>query len=298
MATITGITGQAPTADPPPPSTPQDSGRPPAGNEAPPRQFWQAPLFLAGLALLALVCYRRSFSTDRTAKEIDHYLAEARQVLNRANGDCRVAADAARKALDLAAQYPDRQGEAFFLLGSAEVRLADRAPAPAAAEMWKGARHDLEEADRLGVGEPDLGRLHYRLAKTMFHTDADPKDVADHLAASVEMADDRAEGYQLLTDAYLHLPEPNVAAALAANEKLRQVYLISPELMGLAQLQGAELLLRLGPDRADEARKVLDKIGSQAPAGIRARGASERSYLSGPEEVGDGRQTLEGSTGR
>src|SRR5262249_223307 len=78
-----------------------------------------------------------------------------------------------------------------------------------------------------------------------------------------DSADDRAEGYRLLTEAYLRLPEPNLKAAIEVNEKLRLVPKLPPEAQAQAQLQGGELLVRL--HRAEDARKVVKNISTQAP---------------------------------
>jgi hypothetical protein len=272
MATITG---QATSADKPANAADASS---PAHAESAPRQLWQAPLFLAGVGLLVFVWMTRPFAANDSGRGVDRELDLARQQLGRSDGDAAAAADHARRALEFAEAYPDRRGEALFLLGSAEVRLADRVPELEAAGFWQSARQHLEEAERLGVKESDRGRLQYRLAKTLFHTSADPSLVAERLAASADNADDRAEGYRLLTEAYLRLPQPNLKEALAANEKLRMVFGIAPELQALSQLQAGELLVRM--NKAEAARKVLETIGPKAPAGVvsKKRAMLARSY--------------------
>jgi TolA-binding protein len=233
------------------------------------RQLWQVPVFLSGVGLLALVFTGRPFGGSHSLRDVDRELEAARRLIDRSDGDARAAAQHARRALERAGTFPDRRAEALFLLGSAEARLADRAPGLEAADFWKSARSHLEEAERLGVKEQDRGRLQYRLAKTLLYTGEDPQRVIEQLASAVDMADDRAEGYRLLAEAYLRLPEPNLKEALAANEKLRMVFSISPELQALAQLQAGEILVRMG--KAEAARKVLEKIGPQAPAGVQAQ---------------------------
>ncbi len=272
------ITAQAPVADKVTKAADVSSpARAGSGREKPARQLWQAPLFLAGAGVLLFVWMSRPFAAHH-ACEIDRELARAREHLSRSNGDAGAAAENARRALVLAEAYPDRRGEALFLLGSAEVRLADRVPHLEAAGFWQSARHHLEEAEGLGIKESDRGRLQYRLAKTLFHTGADPNQVAERLAATADLADDRAESYRLLTEAYLRLPEPNLKEALAANEKLRMVFNIAPELQALSQMQAAELLVRM--NKPEAARKVLETIGSRAPAGVLAqkRAMLARSY--------------------
>jgi hypothetical protein len=261
MATTT-----APTPSPEGIQSPPNRSTP---EPAPPRRLWQVPLFLGGITILTLVTLLRPFGVDPVGRHIDRELQAAEKILNKPEGDGAVAAEHARHALELAEKHPDRLGAANFQLGSAELRLADSASANEAAEWWKSAREHLEEAERLGVPESDRDRLSYRLAKAWYYTGEQPQRVVDRLASIVDSVDDRAAAYRLLALAYLRLPEPNVKAALAVNEKLRQVPLIGPEVQAPAQLQGGELLIRLG--RQDEARRVLEKIGNQAPPGVLAR---------------------------
>jgi tetratricopeptide (TPR) repeat protein len=278
MATITA---QAPIADRVTNAAPPSLSRPGAPPVPPTRPVWQVPVFLAGVALLVGVWVGRPLVGNPAARQVDHELARARELLHRQDADGQEAAEHARKALELAGSFPGRRAEALFLLGSAESRLAERAPANESLELWKNARRDLEEAERLGVPEHDRGRLQYRIARALFYSGEPPQDLVERLASSVDVADDRAEGYRLLADTYLRLPEPNLKEALAANEKLRMVFPIAPEMQSLAQLQAGELLVRLG--RGPEARAVLGKIrAAQAPAGVlaRARVIKGRSFQS------------------
>jgi tetratricopeptide (TPR) repeat protein len=272
------ITAQAPAGQGTKAADVASPARTASAPDSPSRQLWQAPVLLLGAGVLAFVVINRPFGTNPCGRDIDRELTAARQEIGRSDGDAAAAAEHARRALQLADAYPDRRGEALLLLGSAEVRLADRLPDLEAAGHWQSARKHLEEADRLGVKDADRGRLQYRIGKTLFHTGADPKLVAERLAATVDMADDQAEGYGLLAEAYLRLPEPNLKEALAANEKLRKVFSISPELLALSQLQAGELLVRL--DKAEPARQVLGMIGEHAPAGVLAkkRAMLARSY--------------------
>src|SRR5947209_8169708 len=110
----------------------------------------------------------------------------------------------------------------------------NKAPASSADTAGAGepARQRLEEAERLGVPEGDRGRLTYRLGKVGYHTRDDPQRVAERLAQGAEQAEDRAEAYGLLTEAYLRLDPPDLLRALEANKRLRQVPLVGEE--GLA----------------------------------------------------------------
>jgi tetratricopeptide (TPR) repeat protein len=120
------------------------------------------------------------------------------------------------------------------------------------------------------VPEADGGRLAYRLGKVGFHAHDDPQRVVDRLGAGMAQADDQAEAYNLLTQAFLRLPQPDLARALWANEKLRkEVPLVGEEVLGPARLLGGELYLRL--KMPEKARKVLEMVGEQAPPDLLAR---------------------------
>src|SRR5262249_48103107 len=151
--------------------------------------------------------------------------------------DCPV--ERVQAYLAAALDRPETAGEAHFLLGSAYVRQADRA-GPDADGSWQNARAELEQAEALGVSEADQPRLRYRLAQACYHTQADPARVAAYLAETVAAADDPVEGYGLLTGAYLRLPEPDVQAALQANEKQLQLPTLDESVLAPARLLRGE----------------------------------------------------------
>ncbi len=248
---------------------------PPAGRAR--RPLWQVPVFLMGVATLTAVWVLRA-PADSEAYRLAHQLNRARQILSRPDGDAEAAAEAARGALELAGPDGPRAGEASFLLGTALMRQGDRATGDAGRPAWLAARQAFEDAERLGVPPDDQGRLRYRLAKVEFHTGADPRLVADRLASAAAEAEDGAEAYDLLCQAYLRLNPPDCQKALEANTKLREQPVLRDDMLARVQLRSGELKLKLG--RADEARKDLELINPAAPAPIlcRARVLRARSY--------------------
>src|SRR5215468_5245420 len=106
---------------------------------AAPRRVWQVPLFLAGVTTCALVVGLRSFGGDSARRQVDRELADVRHILGRSDGDGTIAVQHARRAMELSEKAPKRKGEALFLLGSAEVRVAEQANAAEAVEWWKTA---------------------------------------------------------------------------------------------------------------------------------------------------------------
>jgi tetratricopeptide (TPR) repeat protein len=231
-------------------------------------QLWQVPVFFIGLVALATVALLLPFFRPDPARQLQHELADARHLLQH-GGDPEGARRHAQHALEAAEkQFPDRVAEAEFLLGAAHVRLAEAGPDELALEHWRLARQHLEEAQRLGVPVEDRPGLAYVLGKVGFHTQDDPQRVVANLKAGVEQAADPAEAYTLLTQAYLNLNPPDVKEAWQANKKLRQVPRLGEDVLAPAKLLGARLLVQL--NRAEEARKTLEKIGEQSPPAVQA----------------------------
>jgi tetratricopeptide (TPR) repeat protein len=245
--------------------------------------LWQAPVFVLGVGALIAVWCGRPFWSECPYRRLARELATARESLSRPDGDVKQAMhtlERARAALE-AGHFPDRAGEIALLEGTVHIRLAERAGAAGSREAereWRTARKFLQEAEQLGVSEEDTPRLHYRMAKVAYHLKDDPRNVVALLEESAKDADNLAESFGLLTQAYLRLPQPDLPRALEANRKLRNVADASEAELAAAKLLGGELLLRLG--KPAEARQALKQIGTHAPAGILAKTKllSARSY--------------------
>jgi tetratricopeptide (TPR) repeat protein len=233
------------------------------------RYLWQVPVFFLGVVAVVTACLTRPFIQSDPVRQLNHDLNEARRLLQRQTADPEGALQHAQNAVANIMYDPGRSAEAFFLLGSAQALIAQAAAEADSSEHWREARRNLEEAQRRNPAGEDAGLIRYRLAKVSFHTREDPKQVIAQLKATKDQADDRAEALGLLTQAYMRLNPPDIKAALAANEELRQkVPQVGEDVLGPAKLAGAKLLLRL--NRTEEARKTLEKINDQAPLAILA----------------------------
>jgi hypothetical protein len=251
-------------------TTPAASSNPmgdrPTGS--PLRQLWQVPVFFVGVVAVVTACLIRPYVGPDPVRGLHHDLSEARHLLQRHNSDPEAALQHAQSAVDNLMHDQARGAEAFFLLGSALIRVAEAAGETGLTEHWREARKCLEEAERRGLSGEDAGRLHYRLAKIGFYTNEDAQHVIALLKANKDQADDLAEAYTLLSQAYLRLNPPNLKEALKANQELRQrVPQIGEDILGPAKLAGAKLLLQLG--QQEEARKTLEKINDQSPPAVR-----------------------------
>ncbi|MFO0844825.1 MAG: tetratricopeptide repeat protein [Gemmataceae bacterium] len=227
---------------------------------APP--LWQAPVFVLGVAALVAAWLGRPLWPDCAAGRARADLDAARQLLARPDGDAELALKHATAAQDACARLPEGCGEAAYLAGSAYIRQAEKADPVRSRELWQQAKEALGRASREGVPEEDQRDLPYRVAKVGFYTSEALPAVISRLEEAVPGCSTRAEGFRLLTEAYLRLPQPDLAKALAANQRLRDVAEAGEADLTLAKLQGGEILLRLG--KPDEARRSLEKIGEQA----------------------------------
>jgi tetratricopeptide (TPR) repeat protein len=241
-------------------------------------QLWQVPTFLLGVVAVAALGFAHPVfrAVDCTSRNsLDRELAEARRALVANRPDAMRAVVIGEGILARDGERPGRAGEIHFLLGSAYAAAAARAPVDKSADQWQNARHHLERAAVLEVPDLDRPRLLYRLGKVWLQTGGDLRSAIDYLARSVDLgAEDPAEGYGLLTKAYLRLPVPDLRAALEANR--RQLSLTTDDrdadLAPLRLLRG-ELLLRTG--ESEEARKVLARV----PRGVAREVYARARYL-------------------
>jgi tetratricopeptide (TPR) repeat protein len=224
---------------------------------------WQVPVFLVGIAALAFVGFGRSLWHISDYQRLDGELSAARDALKESPPDLKKALELTEFALNRAQQFPERLGEAHYLAGSAYCRLAVQSSPKEAEPIWQKARFHLEEAAKGTVPKNDDARFHYDLGKARFHTGAPAQEVIDCLADIVDsVADDRAEGYRMLTESYVRLS--NLQAALDANKKQLDLPQIDERLLAPARLRRGQLFLQL--HQPAEARKVLARIDKTTPA--------------------------------
>lgn len=236
-----------------------------------PRRLWPVPVFLLGLAVLAGVWIYHPFDRPRDGDYLlEEDLAAIRKALDPPHLDTGRALALGEELYERINQYPDHAGEIHFLLGSAYIRRASEASREQAPFAWTKAREHLEQAAALGVPESDRPRMLYRLARAWYHTGVAAQRVLDGLAQTSETAaDDLSDHFAMLTQLYLHLPQPNVQAALDANGRQLALPTDNDDLLAPARLLRGQLLLQL--NRADEARTVLARIRRTSPSDIYAQ---------------------------
>lgn len=228
---------------------------------SPPRQLWQVPMLLLGAAALIAVPLTKHRWTTNDEPGMARLLSSARQDLSSTPPNATDALDRATKLLASADRFPQLAGEAHFIAGSA--RLLQSTPLDAAA--LKSIREHLEKAEQLGVAESDRPKLAFRQAKVAVLLGTDPAKSTANLVQTIDAADDPAEAYGLLAEAYLKQEPPDQNAALEATKQ--QLAKAAPasdsKMLAQARLRLGELYLK--QQNVKDGRAALERVGPDAP---------------------------------
>ena len=249
-------------------------------------QLWQIPTFLIGLVILGGVWAARPLWYDPEAIHFGRNLAQARRAVETGEA-VQEATHLLVDALAHADRHPQHQGELQFLLGSAYVRLAEKANNDKSKDLWQQASRYLEQAQQSGVPDTDKGLLNFRSAQSRYYTDQSPeslKKIIVEMNACVEkLPEQRWEALGILTQAYLKTSPPDVKAALLTNERQLQLPQEDDRLLDPVRLLRGELQLRIG-DR-EEARGTLARISKAAPAPLLQRARYLRAQSFQDEQI-------------
>jgi tetratricopeptide (TPR) repeat protein len=225
------------------------------------------PVFVLGLVCLALVAATAPLRLSRGSDirgELEHL---------------RLSIQGERELPDLqafitpligkASEFPNHQAEAEFLIGSYFFRRGELEPQTP--EWLTRANQHLTRALTLSIAAGDEAMLFYRLGMTHYRQGKHLSQAMNWIAKGLELgADNPANGYAFLAEAYLTLPQPNLAAALSANQRhLEFVDDRNPEAIGKARYFHADILQRL--ERRAEALRELDKISPKVSAPLLAK---------------------------
>ncbi len=246
-------------------------------------QIWQLPTFVLGLAALWLVTQGPSLLTLDPQVRWQRELDALRAAVERTPPDLTTAAERVERILARLTDTEANSATVAFLLGSYHVAVAQQlGDAPEAKAAWLKARSYLEDAEQRGVAETDQLKLLFRLGKTWAHVapEVPRQKVIDYLTRSVQASDDPAEGHRLLAEIYLSLQPPDLRKARESlREQLaRALPRTDPRILHRARIKLGELHLALND--VDEARKILERVGPDAPAEdyAHARGVLARTY--------------------
>lgn len=228
--------------------------------------LWQVPTFFLGLILLLIVAVSAPFRADLREGQFAVDLRRLRDGL-RNGADPQELASLSEHLLGEVRRHARSEGELNFLAGSAYYRLAGPAARQGAAS--DRAIEYLERALLIGVPDVDVPALHHRLGVMLNGRGDDPHRAVQLMAESIEQgADQPRQAYSLLASAYLALPDPDVDAALAANQKLLELT-DEPEAHGEARYARALLLLR--KEMRPQALRELDRVSGKISAELRVK---------------------------
>lgn len=247
------------------------------------RNLWQLPVFLLGLAALAGVWFARPYWHLTPAQRYERDLAELKQTLDKVPVDASQVQTLLRK-VQASDPPPQVAKQVPYVVGSATLAIAEAtASTEDATELFTSARKMLEEAEKLGVPEADRSRLQFRLAKSWAFTGEPAAKAIEGIRANLNCGDDASEGNRILADLYLKLdpPDPKKARDALKDYLSRAMPGRSEQQqrqLNQARLLAGDLYTQLG--EPEEARKILERIGPDAPADlvVAARTQLAKSY--------------------
>lgn len=233
-------------------------------------QLWQVPIFFLGVSALAVVAATSPLRRDYSHQEFDDAVDQLRQALKQPGARLAEYLPLAEDLLQRSAHgSPRKSGQVHFLTGWLCQRLAEQAPPDDAAAFHQKAEDHLANALSRSVSEEDRPALYFHMGAALFHKGTDPERAIDYLSKGVEGGtEDPARGYGMLVKLFLSMPQVDLDAALAANQK-QLLYTEDERDLHKARLTRGDLLLRKG--RRTDAIKELEAIGPQAPRDIRLK---------------------------
>jgi len=247
-----------------------------ATESAPPRDYarrlWQLPTFLVGLAALWALWQSGDRLRPSVAERYERAIQALRPAVDRWPPDVDQVQAALRK-LPRQEPPPGMAAKVRYLTGSAYVALAESTSSSGeAVEWWTLARRDLESVPLADLPDPDKKKLQYRLARAWYHTPgSDPARTATALATYLSAGDDPAEGHRLLADLHLKANPPHEREGRDSLQNFLKhaTPRADARMLNDARVRLAELHAKLG--EPDEARKVLARVGPEAPAELQAK---------------------------
>ncbi|MBX7105770.1 MAG: tetratricopeptide repeat protein [Gemmataceae bacterium] len=232
------------------------------------QNLWQVPAFFLGLFSVTAVALLRPY-LDPGSIGTDRQLATVRAELNSKPAALDQAIARTQLLLDRNDGSPRVRSEAHFVLGSLLLRKAEATPAESQV-LYGQAKHNLEQADRIGVPEVDKPALTVKLARAWLAVGTDPKLVIPALTRVTDQVPDAFEAYGLLAEAYRRTQPVDTAGLLEATRQqvARAPANADPAQLAAARLQLAELLIQ--SNNVKEARLALQRITTDASPAVAA----------------------------
>lgn len=230
-------------------------------------RLWQTPAFVVGLVCLALVAGTATLR-ENPGRDFQQKLRHLREALQ-GERDLPDLQTVIEPLIDSADEWPRFRAECQFLVGSYFYRRGELDPATP--DWFVRAGQHLGRALTLDSDSADLAMLFYRLGMSQYRQGKDAGPALNWVRQGLDLgAENQVGGYRFLAEAYLALPEPNLAAAFSANQRhLELANDHDPEAFGYARYLHADILQRL--DRRSEALQELEQIESTVSASLLAK---------------------------
>lgn len=238
---------------------------------APQRPAWAGPLFLLGLVAFIYALMSHSSPEERRTRRFQRELDQARHLLlDNQEENAESVLHLVRQVINQMETDHPLAGEAWFLCGNALMVEYAKASENLKTGLLGEAAQAFDKSRELGVKEGDAPTLEWNRAMVAWHGTQDRRTVLALLEKAAPGAQDPAQAWQMIEAGYLKLTPPDLPGALRANEQIRSTPLIPEDRRALAQLNGGEILMKLG--QVEEARRTLEKISSRASPEVFQKG--------------------------
>ncbi len=229
------------------------------------RNFWQLPVFFAGLAAAAAAYAAFPPPPEDPAERFQRDLAALRTLIGKPTPDAAALAPLTEQVSAAADRSPAAPAAAHFLAGCGFVALGEFGPPEAAADRWAAAVRHFAKVDG-GTLEPgDRLRFTFRQAKAVAATGGgDPKALFAVLEKPPLGEDDGGERSRLLAEVCQKLTPPDLKRAKTELGN----YLKGPTRLPSAAVARLKLSLaniHATMNEPTEARSWLRELGAAPP---------------------------------
>jgi tetratricopeptide (TPR) repeat protein len=251
---------------------------------APRRHYWQLPMFAVGVAAAIVAWQMFPPKPESPGDGFRRDLAALAGQVEKRPADTVALEAQTLKVSAVVEQYPAEAQRANFLLGSANVILAEYGAPEMADTFWLKANEHFVKCDPQQLTDKqDQTRYTFRAAKATAAASLGLPNLLVPALLAIPQGEDVGERSRLLGETYLRLTPPeNKKARDELTTYLSGTYRGSPATTAKLKLTVAELCTKL--NETDKARSWLKEIGTAAPAEMQAMAKVQMARLA----AGDG----------
>lgn len=233
------------------------------------RNFWQLPVFFAGIAAAAAAYAAFPPPPEDPADRFQRDLTALRTMIGKPTPDVATLSPLTVRVSATTEQTPDATATSHFLAGCGFVALAEFGPPDTAAEQWASAVRHFAKVDVNKLDAGDRLRFTFRQAKAVAATGGgDPKALFAILEKPPLGEDDGGERTRLLAEVCQKLTPPDLKRAKTElGNYLKGPTRLPPASVARLKLSLANIHATM--NEPTEARSWLRELGS-APADVQA----------------------------